>query len=91
MRFEEMIAEMSCGIINWKDEPDTLRNDILFGGNVSGESVYPSPEAFHLSRRIYVGMISVAEGVPNGVFRRRSGMILTHNRLETVAKGVEEG
>ena len=91
MRFEEMIAEMSCGIINWKDEPDTLRNDILFGGNVSGESVYPSPGAFHLSRRIYVGMISVAQGVPNCVFRRGSGMILTHSRPKTDAKGVNVG
>ena len=83
MRFEEMIAEMSCGIINWKDEPHTLRNDILFGGNVSGESVYPSPEAFHLSRRIYVGMISVAEGVPKGVLPGRNGVVLTYSRLET--------
>ena len=36
---------------------------------MSGGSVYPSPESFHLSRRIYVGMTSLVEVPRTGSFR----------------------
>ena len=57
------------------------------GGNVSGGSVYPSPEPFHLTRRIYVGMTSLVE-VPRTVsFRSVPEVICAFERSSCVVSG----
>ena len=53
--------------------------------------MYPSPEPFHLSRRIYVGMTSLVEVPRMGSFRSVPEVICAFERSSCVVSGAYRG
>ena len=61
------------------------------GGNVSGGSVHPSSEPYHLTRRISVGMTSLVEVPRMGSFRSVPEVICAFERSSCVVSGAYRG